>query len=284
MPLSKLEQEAVILNAVWDSIDAFVNRAMFVDMKTLHDTNVMFEDSTHATLFNILLGDFLSQPQSKGNKPLPFDLPAPPSGTTASNLTYLYYLREVAAAPQLGPDPRELIAHVEGFGKWLEDSTFVKDVWFGNIEVKADIKIQRCEYLKICGDIAKHNFARLQSNVRKIRNILDANGVKIDESQGFLALQDFYEWFHDDLFLYHSSVISEFLNNIRWSIFRYLQPEYKRAYKADNSDPSFPKYKFDIPAGIQDQLSRSMYWDLMNRVRGTPCMPEFTVSDGFKAK
>jgi hypothetical protein len=213
MALSKIEREAVILNAVWDSVDAFVNRGMFVDMKDPRDTNVMFEDSTHATLFNILLGDFLSQPQAKGNKPLPFDLPAPPSGTTASNLTYLFYLREVINAPLLGADPGEMSAHVEGFGNWLDDSTTVKDVWLGNIQVKADIKIQRCEYLKICGDIAKHNFARLQSNVRKIRNILEANGVQISENDGFLALQDFYTWFHDDLFLYHSSIISEFLNN-----------------------------------------------------------------------
>jgi hypothetical protein len=271
MALSSLEQEGVILNAVWDSIDGFVNRALFVEMTEFHDTNLMFEESTHATLFNILLGDFLSQPQAKANKPLPFNLPAPPSDTTPSNRTYLFYLRQVTANPQLGQDTRELSATVETFGNWLDDYTLVKDVWLGSIEVKTDIKIQ-------------HNFARLQHNVQKIRRILEENGATINESDGYLALQDFYEWFHDDLFVYHSSTIAQFLNDIRWSIFRYLQPEYKRAYQTDNSDPSFPRYKFDVPAGIQDHLARSMYWDLMNRVRGTPCMPQFTVSKSFRAK
>jgi hypothetical protein len=61
-------------------------------------------------------------------------------------------------------------------------------------------------------------------------------------------------------------------------------PEYGRAYQADNSDPSFPKYHFNVPAGIQDPLARSMYWDLLNRVRGRPCMPEFTIHDSFRGK
>jgi hypothetical protein len=284
MALSLLEQEGVILNGAWDAIDSIANAGRFVALKKHHDINLMFEDSAQAALFNILLGDFLSQPQAKGNKPLPFDLPVPPSNTSASNLTYLFYLRQVAAAPQLGGDPAELNARVEAFGNWLDDYTLVKDVWLANIEVKTDIKIRRCDYLRICADIAKHNFARLQHNVRKIRNILAENGTSIDENDGFLALQDFYEWFHRDLFIYHSSIIAEFLNNIRWAIDRYLQPEYHRAYKADNSDPSWPKYGFDVPAGIQDPLARSMYWDLMNRVRGRPCMPEFVISDSFRDK
>jgi hypothetical protein len=284
MALSQLEQEGVILNGAWDAIDGIANSGRFVALPQLHGSNLMFEDSGQAELFNILLGDFLSQPQAKGNKPLPFDLPPPPSNTSASNLTYLFYLRQVAAAPQLGSDPGELIARVNAFGDWLDDTTLVKDVWLANIEVKTDIKIKRCDYLRICADIAKHSFARLQHNVRKIRNILEENGTVIDENNGFLALQDFYEWFHRDLFIYHSSLIAEFLNNIRWAIFRYLQPEYARAYQADNSDPSFPYYRFDVPGGIQDPLARSMYWDLMNRVRGRPCMPEFSISDSFRNK
>jgi len=284
MALSQLEQEGVILNGAWDAIDGFVNCGLFVPLKQQHDINLMFEDGTHAALFNILLGDFLSQPQAKGNKPLPFDLPVPPPNTSASNLTYLFYLRQVAAMPQLSPDAHELSARVEAFGDWLDGETLVKDVWLGSIEVKTDIKIKRCDYLRICADIAKHNFARLQHNVRKIRNILEQNGTVIDENNGFLALQDFYEWFHRDLFIAHSSIIAEFLNNIRWAIYRYLMPEYGRAYQADNSDPSFPKYHFNVPAGIQDPLARSMYWDLLNRVRGRPCMPEFTIHDSFRGK
>src|SRR5215218_1142153 len=41
-----------------------------------------------------------------------------------------------------------------------------------------------------------------------------------------LALADFYEKFHTDILNYHASTIAEFLNNIRWGIYEYLQPEF----------------------------------------------------------
>jgi len=281
MIFSKLEQEAVILNAVWDMIDGMVNYAMFDKAAKIHDTNLFFHSSTEGHLFNILLGDFLSLPQQKGNKPLPFDLPIPGKDVRDSDLTYLFYLRQLCKHPQLGPDATELQKHVEGFGAWLEAHTLVEKVWLSYIEVETDITISRFDYLKICADIAKHNFARLQSNVRKICRILKENGKAIDENQGFLALPNFYEWFHDDLFIYHSSVIAEFLNNIRWSIFRYLQREFARSYTPIDQKPM---YKFDVPAECVQPLARAMYWDLMNRVRGRPFMPEFTISDSFKAR
>jgi hypothetical protein len=284
MALSKLEQEAVILNAVWDAIDGIANQGVFVKMQRLYDTNVIFEESTHAALCNILLGDFLAQPQARDNQPLPFDLPRPPSSARRSDLTYLFYLRQICDDPKLGTDPSELRSRVDAFGEWLEDVSVIKDVWFGSISLKTDITIPRIDYLRICADIAKHNFARLQHNVRKIRRILEENGSTISESNGFLAIPDFFEWFHDDLFIYHSSAIAEFLNNIRWSIYRYLRPEFERAYRRDETNLSFPNYSFDVPAGFNDQLARTMYWDVMNRMRSRPCMPEFTISDAFKQK
>jgi hypothetical protein len=284
VPFSALEQEAIILNAVWDMIDGMVNYGLLRHFDKTQDTNLQFHSDTEARLFNILLADFLSKPEARGSDPLPFDLPRPPDNASPSDRTYLFYLRLVCAAPQLAGDGAELRDHVEAFGTWLEATSHVEKVWLADISVETDITVTRFNYLRICGDIAKHNFSRLDRNVIKIRRILADNGKSIDVNQGFLALPNFYEWFHRDLFLYHASMIGEFLNNIRWSIYRYLRPEYDRAYRADNSDPCFPKYKFDIPAGIQDQLARSMYWDLMNRVRGRPYLPEFTISHSLKER
>jgi len=66
----------------------------------------------------------------------------------------------------------------------------------------------------------------------------------------------------------------------RQGIFRYLQPEFERSYKAE----SHLSYGFDIPNGCNDQLAQAMYWDIMNRVRAGPLMPQFTISDSLKKR
>jgi hypothetical protein len=123
VPLSALEQEAIILNAVWDAIDGIANLGLFTEIKRRQDAELMFETRTDAVLSSILLGDFLSLPQSRGNNPLPFDLPAPGSNVRPSDLTYLFYVRQVGASPRLGPDPTEMIARVDQFSSWLYGRT-----------------------------------------------------------------------------------------------------------------------------------------------------------------
>ena len=46
----------------------------------------------------------------------------------------------------------------------------------------------------------------------------------------YSVMENFADWFLDDIFVYHSSPIGEFLNNIRWAIYEYLQPEFRRSW------------------------------------------------------
>ena len=63
----------------------------------------------------------------------------------------------------------------------------------------------------------------------------------IDDQTAYLAVENFFQWFFDNIFLYHSSQIAEFLNNIRWAIFHYLQPEFARVISFDGGrHPGFP--------------------------------------------
>jgi hypothetical protein len=62
-----------------------------------------------------------------------------------------------------------------------------------------------------------------------LREILSRSNVSVDLDEAMLALEDFYRWFHDDILNYHASAIAEFLNNIRWGIYEYLQPEFHRS-------------------------------------------------------
>jgi hypothetical protein len=151
-----------------------------------------------------------------------------------------------------------------------------------SINLKTNIKIKRIAFIKICGNIGKHNFARLGADVAAICEVLKANGTTIDPTYGYLLLPEFYDWFHDNIFSYHSSAIAEFLNNIRWGIYDYLRPEFERSYTKD--DPASLAYRFDIPRNCKHDVAKAMYWDLMNAVRSQPYMPRFAVTRYLKLR
>lgn len=121
--------------------------------------------------------------------------------------------------------------------------------------------------------------------VGHIRALLAASGHAVSEQEAYLAVENFFEWFHDDIFIYHSSYIAEFLNNIRWAIFDYLRPEFARSWHlTERATPDFPIYAYRYPDGCTEPVARAMYWDVMNCVRGRPWMHRFIVSDSFKQR
>lgn len=145
--------------------------------------------------------------------------------------------------------------------------------------------VARYRYLKICGDIAKHNLARLETNVAHIRKLLKDSGHEVSEQDAYLAVDDFFEWFHSHIFMYQSSVIGEFLNNIRWAIYDYLQPEFRRAFHYTGElVTALRMYSFHVPSDIRQPVAHAMYWDLMNRSRTQPYVHRFVISDNCKSE
>ena len=279
--VNAVEQEAIILNAGWEMIDNMVNWAMIVKFdEPLR--NVMFESFQHARLCNILLGDFLSDLKAFKQKPPPFGLRPAPSDAVASDLTFLFYLRQVCADPRLGSDVSALHRAVEDFAAWLEHEFTAKGVNLSSVNVVADIKIPRWRYLKICGDIAKHHIARLETNAAHIRRLITASGHPISEQDSYLAINDFYEWFHSNIFIAHASAIADFLNNIRTAIHAYARAEFARAYIRTDR-PFEGMYNYDVPSAIAQPIARAMYWDLMNRMRAGLYMQPFAISDYLKS-
>ena len=137
----------------------------------------------------------------------------------------------------------------------------------------------------MCGDIAKHSLPRLAGNVRHLRKILKASGHPVQEQDAYLAVEDFFTWFHQDVFIYDASQIAEFLNNIRWSIYDYLRLEYQRSwYLTHDVTPDFRSYEYRMPQDITEPVARVMYWGLMNRVRAKPWMHRFVVSESFRQR
>ncbi len=270
MAFSRTEQEAIVLYAVWDMIDGMVNFEIFTDKPKAFDAQLTFQTATHRHMFNVLLADFLSKP-AKGT----FDLPEA-NGSASTDHTYLFYLRQICDAPLLGPNADSLRPPVENFVEWLEERCVAEKVWFPSIEVQTDISIQRILFIKICGDIAKHNFSRLDRNVDRLIKILRENDIEIDEGQGFVLLPEFYDWFHNNIFAYHATMIAEHLNNIRWGIFEYLLPEFARSFEIIDAETRM--YKFNFPENCQNALAQAMYWNLMNQVRSRPWFPKFETS------
>jgi hypothetical protein len=228
--MNDIEREAIILNSAWEMIDGMVNWAIFVKHDNTALNSPMFQSRQRSLLFAILLGDFLSQIGAFKGDPVPLGLKAAPSNARPSDLTFLFHLQQVCADPKLGTDTTALRAAIESFAGWLEGEFTALNVNLPAIEVVADLRITRLRYIKMCADIAKHSLARLATNVRHLRKLLKAAGHPVSEQEAYLAVENFFEWFHDDIFIYHSSQIAEFLNNICWAIYDYLKPEFQRSW------------------------------------------------------
>jgi hypothetical protein len=273
-----VEQEIIILKAALDLIDEMVNNEIFVGLQKTQDTNLLPNTRSHQKLFNILLLDFLSLPEQKL-----FDLPVPLKDAADSDKTYLFYIKHVSNNPQLCPSGANSIkTAVKEFSDWLDQDCLIENIYISLIDKEMNLRLKRISFLKICGNIAKHNFSRLSKDTKKIGDIFLANGIKLDEEERYLVLPEFFERFHDDLLNYHISTIAEFLNNIRWSIHEYLKPERNRSYTKDKTDHL--KYSYIYPEGCSSNLAKSMYWDLMNSVRLSPIMPRFTVTRFLKLR
>ncbi|SMX35082.1 hypothetical protein [Actibacterium lipolyticum] len=279
---SKIEQEVIVLNAIWGLIDEMVNFDMYAEDWSVSWSNIQFKSSTHARLFNVLLVDFLSLPQ-KHYKEFPFDLDLPQQDVPKSERTYLFLLKKILEDPQLAPHNIDLDHVVDEFGGWLSGDTVIKDAWFRSLNLKIDMKIERVEALKMTGDICKHNFTRLSARAKSLQRAFERNGQDRDIDDCFIALPEFQDWFHVNSFLYQASQISEFLNRLRWAIYDYLRTEFERAYqRSPGTVGEIPRYTFDVPEKIKNELARAKYRELMNLVRKKPILPKFTVADSMK--
>lgn len=283
--MNEIEQECVILNSVWQMIDEMVNWTIFARLDDIEQTSFMLESHIHARLFNILLADFLSDLRNFKGSPVPFGLSPAPPNARPSDLTYLFYMRQVCKSPRLGCHAAQLAACTESFGDWLEGEILAESVHLPGLNIQADLRVRRMRHIKICGDIAKHSLARLATNVGHIRKLLDASGNPVDEQDGYLIVNDFFEWFHTHIFMYQTNAIAEHLNNMRWAIYEYLRPEFGRSSHPRASPiPGLQAWGYNFPTNCEAPVARAMYWELMNRVRHEPIMDRIVVPSILKIR
>lgn len=263
---TKVEGEVIGLWIACGSLDSMVNHALLKLVGGGGAKEVHFETTTHQQLFNILLLDFLE------------NVDVTLTGEQGSCLEVLEGACRTASFDENGSV--ELLRRpVDALRTWL-DAEITVGTWLPSIQQQLDLKIQRRESIYICGNISKHNLARLTGAAKRLEAILRRHNVMAGPVKALHVLDDFYDRFHEDIFEYHSTVISELLNNVRWGIHDYLSPKYLGAKVQDASDPT--KYSYRYPEYVSDDFARSCYWDLMNAVRRKPYMERFIANSVFK--
>lgn len=268
LELTPIEEEVAFLKSTLDAINSMVNFEVMALHGSDPETSILFATRTHQQFFNIALVDFLSRTDRK----------APVRQTS-----YLGALRQIADSPKFSADNSvaALQAATSDFVAWLESEITV-DVWFPSIDLQTPLRVPRFQYIKMTGDLSKHNLLRSVGVAEDLQRLLAGQDVQVKLDAAMLALDNFYEWFHDHVLNYHGSTIAEYLNNLRWSIHDYLRPEFSRSIVWESGDP--PVYKYTYPPGVSSRFGQESYWALMNQVRSEPYMRRFQVTKWQKLR
>jgi len=270
MKFNDTEREVIFIKAVKELIDEMVNLEIGNIIGSDPHSQFQFSSMTHRKFFNIILVDFLS---------------CSDKNVLGEQSTYLSALKSVCDSPKFEQNGSidNLKKCVSEFGEWLSKEVVVEKIWLPSIDLETDLSIKRVEFIKICGNISKHNFSRLSGVVRELKTIFKRNNIVLSDDQALVIIEEFYQWFHDDIFTYHSSAIAEFLNNIRWGIYEYLQPEFQQSIVYEPSE-DITRYHYTYPDEIKTDFAKHCYWELMNDIRSKPYMKKFHVTEYLKMR
>lgn len=267
-----LEQEVIVLSATWEMIDNLANRDMLTVTEDFaaEETTYLVRVSTeaHKRLFLIQLCDFLSLPNEF------LGLPKADTNGPESARTLLAYLDVIADKPQLGGDATNLKLAVRRLSDWFDTAALIKDVWLPTINLKTDVTVERIKLLKLCGNYQKHNFVRLNEMVVLVEKLLSKTHPDIDFSKAFLCLPELADWFCDVSNRYENTLVEQ-LNDVQWSIYQYLGPEYGRSFLPDSR-------RYKVPSACNSDLAKSLYWNLMNEMRDGPIISQFKTPSYLK--
>ena len=261
--LSKSERDAVALWTAYDQIQGMVNRSL-LDFREQEDgITVVFKSHVHREHFFVLLTEYLASVDDKS---------VLPQGTTL-----LDALDGVCADPRLlhGGSVDPLRNSVEALKKWL-DPSLEFEIHLPSLSLSSQIwlPMNMREAAIIYGNICKHSVLHLEVVSQRLRKALKKAGQPVTIQHMGPVLDDFSEWFGEDLWHFYISNLARLLNDVRIGIYRYACPEFRESEGPFNkSDPSDVRYKYAIPDDLSDDRARAAYWNLMNFVRSGNSLP-----------
>lgn len=284
--MKDIECEIIVLNEAWEMIDTLVSHSLLRGFEKTGTTWLHFNSLDAQFLFYIFLADFFSDINAKRDPP-PLGLPNLKSKNATEGSSILHYLRYVAEHPVLLRNKEKFLKTVSDLEEWRDGTIEMEKINFADVGVEVSIPLSRYDCVLLCGNTSKHSPIRLSRCAKHLRDLIKRTGNEISEPQAYLAVKNFSEWFSDysHIYDYHLNQVSELLNKIRFAIYFGLGKEYARAYRRiPDILPDLPSYEYDVPKDIESQIVRSMYWDLMNKIRSRPCVPIFTINDFHRNK
>ncbi|WFS60995.1 hypothetical protein LF599_09910 [Pseudodesulfovibrio thermohalotolerans] len=267
--ISAIEAEVISLHTTNRAIDGMVNHLLLEFCSNEYGTEAHFKGIPEATLFNSRLTDFLTPDRS--------ELCTKQESRLASTI-------RITQAPHFNNEGTVdgLTCACMVFKKWLEYEPTFDNVNLPSIDKVVNITMPRSFFIKNCGNILKHNDMSLNSVANNLRRLLARNGCTISAQDSYIVLDDFIEWFHNDIFIYHGCVIVQMLNDIRHAIKAYVTPEaasVTRYVYHDLLKEQIPR--IIVPDEMEAEYARHCYYHLMQDTRQSAYVKQFKTPDHF---
>ncbi len=125
-----MEKEVLILKSSIQMINNIVNRSVLTLHHSDPESEICAKTSTDQLYFNIILVDFLSSPDVL---------------ISDKKSSYLEALKKLCASPSFNfNNSIDPLKHaVSDFSAWLSKSVVINKMWFPNINIEIDLKIER---------------------------------------------------------------------------------------------------------------------------------------------
>lgn len=273
-PAQSEVQEAIGLCVAFQALRHLVNYNL-MDFRDVEgapgEMEVVFKSEPHRDLFYIRLLDFAHE---SGSKDLLGDA-----------LSCLAVIERAAASPRLfGTGPaRELADAASALRAWL-DQDIHPQFWLASVSLQVRLSVSRVALLRIIGNQAKHNTARLTSVCKQVHALFDQQGHPLPLNQIPFVLEDLREHLGENIFIYYGSWIAELINNLAWALYRHLEPVYHdHIVCVDGSLPGMYRFK-PLPGVDPTSLEHLWFHRLLNEARARPFVRPFTAPHYLKAR
>lgn len=280
--LNKLELEVVVLNQLLGLISNFVNWTIFIKTTRRQGVELKFQSNDTRKYFYIHLCDFLMSISSRNNGELPFGLPQIEKSNLLFGPTILHFIPLVCKEPVLLKDAHVLLERAERTFKWLEDDFETDEICFPSLDTSTTLTFRRLDYVKICGNISKHNLLHL-SWCRKLleRALCIKTRKQYSDYQMYMAMNDFVKYFshYPPPTFFHSNQIAELLNNLTWAIHCCVGLLHSKSIRTEEFIDGFVRYDYIIPNGLCNPIAQDMFRSLMNHVRRRPLIHLFKIQE-----
>jgi hypothetical protein len=153
MKFTNTEKEVIFLKAINELIDSMVNHEVLDLLGDDLYSETRFRSMTHQKYFNIILLDLLSCSDKK---------------VLGEQQSYLGAMKAICQSPNFNKDNsiKDLTISTQEFVNWLEQE-IQAEIWLPSIDTQTTLSIKRMEFIKICGNISKHNFSRLSGRTER---------------------------------------------------------------------------------------------------------------------